>query len=307
MIENQHRVVNRLQSMLEDLDEQLIVTRVSMDRHLLHVRNDLDEVRGLVLTQSTAQGLLEEDKGTIKRNRHRRATNDFANTFNTQSDRSYWLPTPVYPSGDAVRRTAVAPEQVAWVMAMPGYKPVEYTHKSVIGAVWADDENADQYAYNTYDGSANRRTCQKKSGNPVTITKDSSGRPINPYGRTGMTGRGLLGKWGVNWAADTVVTRWRRDRNGVVMERDGKKVLEFVAVKRRDGGGWAVPGGFRDDKEEEKFTFGREFIEETMNKSNGGEEGPTLTEEEREVVKKVKGCGAASGWQHLTWGCGVAV
>ena len=29
----------------------------------------------------------------------------------------------------------------------------------------------------------------------------------NPVGRTGMIGRGLLGKWGPNHAADPIVTR----------------------------------------------------------------------------------------------------
>lgn len=29
----------------------------------------------------------------------------------------------------------------------------------------------------------------------------------NPVGRTGLTGRGLLGRWGPNHAADPVVTR----------------------------------------------------------------------------------------------------
>ena len=29
----------------------------------------------------------------------------------------------------------------------------------------------------------------------------------NPAGRTGLTGRGLLGKWGPNHAADPIVTR----------------------------------------------------------------------------------------------------
>jgi hypothetical protein len=288
MIESQYRVVNRLQGMLEDLDEQLIVTRVAMDRHLLHVRNDLEEVRGLVLTQSTAQGLLEDDKGTIKRHR-RRATNDFADRFTDKNDGAHWMPTSVYPSGDKTRRMILAPEQVSWRMPVPGYKPVEYTHHSVIGAVWADDEDASKYRFGAHDGIANRATCQKKNGKPATIDLNEQGRPINPYGRTGMTGRGLLGKWGVNWAADAVVTRWRRDRNGVVMERDGKKVLEFVAVKRRDGGGWAVPGGFRDNNEGEMESFGREFIEETMNKSSGGEDGQQqeLTAEEREVVRQV--------------------
>ena len=31
----------------------------------------------------------------------------------------------------------------------------------------------------------------------------------NPMGRTGMTGRGLLGRFGPNHAADPIVTRYR--------------------------------------------------------------------------------------------------
>ena len=37
------------------------------------------------------------------------------------------------------------------------------------------------------------------------------GKPRNPRGRTGMTGRGTLGKWGPNQAADPIVTRWNPD------------------------------------------------------------------------------------------------
>ena len=33
------------------------------------------------------------------------------------------------------------------------------------------------------------------------------GLPVNPVGRTGLRGRGLLGRWGPNHAADPVVTR----------------------------------------------------------------------------------------------------
>lgn len=43
------------------------------------------------------------------------------------------------------------------------------------------------------------------------------GRPLNPIGRTGLTGRGVLGKWGPNHAADPIVTRWKMV--------DGQKVM----------------------------------------------------------------------------------
>ncbi len=34
-----------------------------------------------------------------------------------------------------------------------------------------------------------------------------NGLPLNPHGRTGLRGRGLLGNWGPNHAADPIVTR----------------------------------------------------------------------------------------------------
>jgi len=37
--------------------------------------------------------------------------------------------------------------------------------------------------------------------------------------------------------------RWKRDDKGQVLSKEGKKVLEFVAIKRKDNGAWAIPGG----------------------------------------------------------------
>jgi len=64
----------------------------------------------------------------------------------------------------------------------------------------------------------------------------------NPVGRTGMEGRGLLGRWGPNHAADPIVTRWKRDSEGKVEVVKGKPRLEFVAIRRKDTGDWAIPG-----------------------------------------------------------------
>lgn len=36
--------------------------------------------------------------------------------------------------------------------------------------------------------------------------------------------------------------RWKRDERGDVVKRDGKPVLEFVAVRRHDNKHWALPG-----------------------------------------------------------------
>jgi hypothetical protein len=69
-----------------------------------------------------------------------------------------------------------------------------------------------------------------------------NGVPNNPIGRTGLTGRGLLGRWGPNFAADPIITRWKRDAGNKPVYMEGKKVLEFVAVERTDSKQWALPG-----------------------------------------------------------------
>jgi ADP-ribose pyrophosphatase len=85
------------------------------------------------------------------------------------------------------------------------------------------------------------------------LSHDEAGRPLNPQGRTGMTGRGLLGKWGPNYAADPIITRINRKSGG----------MEMLAIQRKDNGQWAIPGGMVDKGEEVSRTLSRELQEET--------------------------------------------
>ena len=68
-----------------------------------------------------------------------------------------------------------------------------------------------------------------------------------------MTGRGTLGKWGPNQAADPIVTRWNPEV---------PRQLQMVAIKRNDTGAWAIPGGMVDEGEKVSVTLKREFTEE---------------------------------------------
>lgn len=52
------------------------------------------------------------------------------------------------------------------------------------------------------DGKINRKS-------HIGVYNVVEGRPINPTGRTGLRGRGVLGKWGPNHAADPIVSRWK--------------------------------------------------------------------------------------------------
>lgn len=43
------------------------------------------------------------------------------------------------------------------------------------------------------------------------------GYPVNPVGRTGIVGRGLLGRWGPNHAADPIVSTFKRNDQGEIV------------------------------------------------------------------------------------------
>ncbi|XP_068099930.1 ADP-ribose pyrophosphatase, mitochondrial isoform X2 [Hyperolius riggenbachi] len=171
--------------------------------------------------------------------------------------------TSPYP-GSRVERWPVPPEKVSWSVDWPEYQPVEYTAPPVLaGPVWADPLTSDDDfhpKYNTLD-----RKVQRESFQGVYIVENKT--PRNPIGRTGLIGRGLLGRWGPNHAADPIITRWKRDAAGekVTDPESGKPILQFVAIQRKDCGQWAIPGGMVDPGELVTATLRREFCEEALN------------------------------------------
>ncbi|MBS2040565.1 NUDIX domain-containing protein [bacterium] len=96
--------------------------------------------------------------------------------------------------------------------------------------------------------------------------KGPNGEPLNPRGPTGIHGRGLLGKFGANFAADPIVTR--------INPETGK--LEMIAIVREDLHQVAIPGGMVDPGEKVSGTLARELCEETLGKEEHG--GTTMQE-----------------------------
>lgn len=94
-----------------------------------------------------------------------------------------------------------------------------------------------------------------------------------------MSGRGLLGRWGPNHAADPIVTRWEVNSQGEKVYKDGKPVLQFVAIKRKDTGQWAIPGGMVEPGDTVSATLKKEFGEEALNSTE-------VSEEERAQIEK---------------------
>jgi ADP-ribose pyrophosphatase len=144
-----------------------------------------------------------------------------------------------------------------WDVPEPGYAPVPFTAEVVLQndrtkkpKGWADP--ADFTRELRAEVGARHSAAAEWSGGMVPV--DDDGLPRNPMGRTGMVGRGLLGKWGPNWAADPIVTRF-----------NAKGKLQMVAIERGDTRVWAIPGGMVDEGEHVSATLKREFYEEAQN------------------------------------------
>jgi len=131
----------------------------------------------------------------------------------------------------------VPESKIKWSVAYPEYEPAEFTAEKVLKQpVWADQQDPTLLIkkLNTIDGKIDRRSHLGK----ISIV---DGRPLNPIGRTGISGRGQLGKWGPNHAADPVVTRWLRDSDGSkVYDKETKRpIMQFVSIQRLDTKEWA--------------------------------------------------------------------
>ena len=144
---------------------------------------------------------------------------------------------PAYPA----RSEGYAP---SWGEPAAGYSPTVFTHDAVL-----------------------QNDCTKVDGGWADPVGPPEPLPRNPVGRTGMAGRGLLGKWGANHAADPIVTR-RDPASGAV---------QLIAIRRKDTGDWAIPGGMVDAGESVSMTLKREFAEEAGN----------VREEEREQFQQL--------------------
>ena len=190
---------------------------------------------------------------------------------------------PAYPP-----RHRVQDALVRWDALFDGYMPPEWTHPAVLsnsrdlatGDRWADPPDV-----LALRAELEQRTTLAHGGRPSNIlTFDAkSGAPLNPVGRTGLCGRGLLGKWGPNPAADPVITR----------HHPTSGALQVVSMQRKDTLQWALPGGFVDAGETVSETVRREFMEEAGNIE--GAEGKALFRRLVEQLFKGAMAGIASG------------
>ncbi|KAG5682289.1 hypothetical protein PVAND_011649 [Polypedilum vanderplanki] len=161
-----------------------------------------------------------------------------------------------------IQRFPVPDEFVPWSVNYDNYKPQFYESPTLNGKPWADeplDSENFKPKYNQLDGNVNRKS-------HIGEYKIVNRMPQNIFGRTGICGRGVLGRFGPNHAADPIVSTWKRDENNkIVKHSDGKAILKVLCIQRGDTNEIALPGGMVDPGENVSVTLKREFMEETLN------------------------------------------
>lgn len=190
-------------------------------------------------------------------------------------------PHPAYPP-----KCEVLDKVVKWTQEYPEYNPTMFTHPIVLKESiklngWADNMDPAKIiniisSRKSYTGPIN---LQKIFLSLINENNEYENTPVeryvpeNPEGRTGMVGRGLLGKWGPNQAADPILLyksslKKDDDNDGDTNETKTKTKTKFLGIKRGDTSEWAIPGGMVDYGEAVSLTLRRELEEETGNVSD---------------------------------------
>jgi hypothetical protein len=122
--------------------------------------------------------------------------------------------------------------------------------------------------------------------------KDASGKKVD----IGISGRGNLGRFGCNGAADPVVSRWSYvlAKDGslqIETDVDGNPILQIVLITRKDNGQLAIPGGMNVDPDGKivdiSMTLANEFLEEVSSYSESDEEKTELQRQKRDELYKI--------------------
>lgn len=207
--------------------------------------------------------------------------------------------------GAKVSRFPVDDAHVSWSVDFPAYAPTKFTGESVVKqqkspecpSGWADpptiheiihgkkvsvadelrigQENVDKFGIEVAGKMAAESDTKLRFSHHGRISHfDSEGYPLNCGGRTGIDGRGSLGNWGPNHAADPVVAR-------VTTKKSGERVLQFALIWRKHDQQWAFPGGMVEAGQHITDTRTREFGEEAMALMDASDEAGKKAIEER--------------------------
>ncbi|KAL1232067.1 ADP-ribose pyrophosphatase, mitochondrial [Trichinella pseudospiralis] len=125
-----------------------------------------------------------------------------------------------YYHNTTIERGHVPKMYRSWSVDFPGYKPVAYTAECPKDATCDPDIEDPNFhpRFNDYDGKVDRRRL-KKQMNGKHKSYDMNGKyPLNPNGRTGVTGRGALLRYGPNYLVQVLISRGQSVREYIVIE-----------------------------------------------------------------------------------------
>ena len=114
------------------------------------------------------------------------------------------------------------------------YQPPYYTATAVTNEETDPDSiKAETFIWNAIDPKSG---IDRRTANPAGhYLVDSNGFPLNPLGRTGLAGRGILRRWAVNYQVHLVIMISTR------MQRSDKEVFSYLVEKPLDSPVCRVP------------------------------------------------------------------
>jgi ADP-ribose pyrophosphatase len=107
---------------------------------------------------------------------------------------------------DYPARYRISIDQTSWKMPCDDYSPPYYVHTVVI-------ENDIEKKSDGWAHPEDVKMITNKKDFGVDVNFDDNGRPLNPRGRTGIVGRGALGRWGTNPYLILIITRINQETN----------------------------------------------------------------------------------------------
>jgi ADP-ribose pyrophosphatase len=147
---------------------------------------------------------------------------------------------PSYPP-----RQRLSIDLAPWSIPCPDYNPPYHVEDHVLGndrtrviGGWADPEDVALAGLSDHCPAAR---C------------DADGRPLHPFGRTGIAGRGALGRWGPNLSVVALVTR----------QRPGEGSNEVLLGGRGAGDPLLPPQGFVRPGEDPEVAWARILVSQT--------------------------------------------
>lgn len=175
-----------------------------------------------------------------------------------------------------IQRALILPQQVNWSIEVKNYHPVEHSDPlSLKDAPWNDSNTSLEDI--DFDDPKRKSQFQSVLWGKYPYDNEPKILPLNPIGRTGICGRGRLGKWGANAAINLITFRIKRNADGHRQYTPkGSPVVEFLMVKRSDCKKWAIPGGFLRD-EDWNTDLRCVAIQKTMQETTANRQGAAVS------------------------------